>query len=293
MKAQIPVMILVAATGLAVGLVLPKPFQDDKAAAETALPATPPTQSHSLASAFPQDTEIKPDTAQLSELNDLFQKEIQARKQLEVKLNEITARVISLEKTQLAISKDDVPQENATTISTHNPQGITRPGWINTQALIDAGVDEYQANKIRDTYENVEMQKLYLRDRAMREGSIGDEKYRQELEQLDNQITSLRNQLNEKEYDAFLYATGRPNRVVIQSTLSTSPARDAGIKAGDNIIRYNNTPVYAWSDLRNATTQCQTDSTVEVEVERNGQRLRLYVPCGPLGVRLDNTSVQP
>jgi S1-C subfamily serine protease len=137
------------------------------------------------------------------------------------------------------------------------------------------------------------MERLYLRDRAVREGWIGDERYRQERSQLDARLESLRDELSEKEYDAYLYATGRPNRVMIESTLSTSPARDAGIKTGDSVIRYNNIRIYTWADLRNATTQCTTDSMVEVELERNGQRQRVFVPCGPLGVRLDNSSIQP
>jgi hypothetical protein len=293
-KSRIPAMIFMAAAGLVVGLLLPKLFQDDKAIAESGVISpsadapTPNTKKEE-----PLLTQA-PELANIQEqLQNQLQKETLARQQLETKLNEISARVSSLEKSQLSTSTNDSPQESTTTISTHAQQGVNRPGWINTQALIDAGVDEYQANKIRDTYENVEMQKLYLRDRAVREGWIGDEKYRNQVNQLDSQVTALRDQLNEKEYDAFLYATGRPNRVVIESTLSTSPARDAGIKPGDNIVRYNSTPIYTWTDLRDATTQCQTDATVEVELDRNGQHQRVYVPCGPLGVRLDNTSVPP
>ncbi len=75
-----------------------------------------------------------------------------------------------------------------------------------------------------------------------------------------------------KKYDAYLFATGMPNRVIIESTLSTSPARDAGNSTGDNVIRYNHIRIYTWADLRNATTQCPTDSMVKVELERKGQR---------------------
>ena len=290
-------MIFMAVAGLIVGWLLPNPFQDDKAVAEST--TTSPTL-HAPAPDSAQDNASIDQTLEVMDLRAQLQKELQketqARQQLEAKLSELSTRVASLETAQLKTSANnsaDSAQETTTTVSTHTPQGASRPGWINTQALIDAGVNEYQANKIRDTYENVEMQKLYLRDRAVREGWIGDDKYRQQVEQLDNQITSLRDQMSDKEYDAFLYATGRPNRVVIESTLTTSPARDAGIRAGDNIVSYNNTRVYTWSDLRNATTQCTTDSTVEIELDRNGQRQQVYVPCGPLGVRLDNTSVQP
>jgi len=290
MTSKVPLMIFMAAVGLIIGLWLPKPFQDDNASAEsTSVSPSSQIPSPIAAGNLDQSSEL---TDLRKQFQDEIQKESDARRQLETKLSDLTARVNSLEKTGLNASANEPDPESANAISAHTQQG-SRPGWINTQALIDAGVDEYQAKKIRDTYENVEMQKLYLRDKATREGWISDDKYRQQVEQLDNQVTSLSDQLSEKQYDAFLYATGRPNRVIIESTLSTSPAREAGIKSGDYVIRYNNTRVYTWSDLRDATTQCQTDSTVEVVLDRNGQQQQIFVPCGPLGVRLDNASVEP
>jgi len=252
-----------------------------------------PVESKSLPVATMQSDTLKEEIYELTALRELVQKEVQARKELQAQLSDVTARLDSLETTRASQSEPPQPQSTTTIRTTNNRQGVNRPGWINTQALVDAGLDESQANKIRSIYEDVEMERLYLRDRAVREGWVGDERYRQEREQLDARLESLRNELSEKEYDAYLFATGMPNRVVIESTLSTSPARDAGIKTGDNVIRYNNIRIYTWADLRNATTQCPTNSMVEVELERNGQRQRVFVPCGPLGVRLDNSSVQP
>jgi hypothetical protein len=292
MKTQIPLMIFIAGVGILIGLVLQKPDNDTNHSSDP-LPATTAQPVQPQTVAMVQD-ELKDEIYELTALRELVQKEVQARIQLQAQLTEVTARLASLENSQAAEPTDN-QQPSGTTIvrTTNNRQGINRPGWINAQALLDAGLDETQANKIRAVYEDVEMQRLYLRDRAVREGWIGDERYRQEREQLDARLESLRDELTEKEYDAYLFATGRPNRVIIQSTLSTSPARDAGIKTGDNVIRYNNIRVYTWADLRNATTQCPTESMVEVELERNGQRQRIFVPCGPLGVRLDNTSMQP
>jgi hypothetical protein len=249
------------------------------------------TQTQPIVTA--QLDELKGDIYELTALRELVQQEVKARKQLQAQLTEVTTRLESLESNQAAEGENT--QQSATTIvrSTRNRQGVTRPGWINSQALLDAGLDEFQANKIRDVYEQVEMERLYLRNRAVREGWIGDDRYRQEREQLDARLESLRDELSEKEYDAYLFATGRPNRVMIESTLSTSPAREAGIRTGDSVIRYNNIRIYTWADLRNATTQCTTDAMVEVELERGGNRQRVFVPCGPLGVRLDNSSVQP
>jgi hypothetical protein len=295
MKSQVPLMIFIAGVGILIGLVLQKPGDDaDKAGAS---PLTT-TQTSLISPAEPEPIATaelgtsKDETYELTALRELVQKEVKARKELQAQLSEVTARLDSLESARATESPS--PKTSTTTIrTTNNRQGVSRPGWINTQALLDAGLDEFQANKIRDIYENVEMERLYLRDRAVREGWIGDERYRQEREQLDARLETLRDELSDKEYDAYLFATGRPNRVIIESTLRTSPARDSGIKTGDSVIRYNNIRIYTWADLRNATTQCPTDSMVEVELERNSQRQRVFVPCGPLGVRLDNTSVQP
>ena len=291
-------MIFIAGVGVIIGLLLQKPAEDPaksktlSASSSQTIPAPTDPQPQQIAVA--QNNEINDQLFELSTIREQVQKETQARKQLESQLKAVSARLASLEKKQSSQTADAQQADDTTIIrTTNNRQGINRPGWINTQALLDAGLDEYQANKIRDVYENVEMERLYLRDKAIREGWVGDERYRQEREQLDARLDSLRDELSDKEYDAYLFATGRPNRVIIESTLSTSPARDAGIKTGDNVIRYNNIRVYTWADLRDATTQCTTESMVEVELERNGQRQRVFVPCGPLGVRLDNTSVKP
>ncbi|WP_455209816.1 PDZ domain-containing protein [Kaarinaea lacus] len=300
MKTQIPLMIFIAGVGVIIGLLLQRPGNDTSHDSSTTpnsnrqVSTSPPSASQPEPVATSQMAEIKDEIYELTALRELVQKEVQARKELQTQLSEVTARLESLESYQNSETADTQQTSGSTIIrTTNNRQGINRPGWINAQALLDAGLDEFQANKIRQVYEDVEMQRLYLRDQAIREGWIGDERYRQEREKLDARLESLRDELSEKEYDAYLFATGRPNRVMIQSTLSTSPARDAGIKTGDNVIRYNNIRIYTWADLRNATTQCTTDSMVEVELERNGQQHRVFVPCGPLGVRLDNTSVQP
>lgn len=299
-------MILIAGIGIVIGLLLQRPVEtvDNTAANEKKSPVqaslSTEQQSGDASSNITSNNVSQDQTGpvnnadELTVLREALHIEIDARKQLQVQLTELNTRIELLENNDTQKPVDLAQQGNTTTtLRTHDRQGVSRPGWINSQALIDAGLDEYQANKIRDVYEDVEMERLYLRDRAIREGWIGDARYRQEREQLDARLGSLKDELNENEYDAFLFATGRPNRVIIESTLSTSPARDAGIKNGDSVIRYNNIRVYTWSDLRDATTKCQTEAMIEVELERNGQRQRVYVPCGPLGVRLDNTSVQP
>jgi hypothetical protein len=304
MKNQIPLMLLIGGVGIIIGLMLQGRDETESASANAPSEAANIKTNNTDKEATPPQTpgdagfaQLQDELYELTALRELMQKEVQARKDLETQVAKLSKRIKTLESGDAQTTETGETTESAlttTTVSTNNTrQGVTRPGWINEQAMIDAGLDPSEATRIRDIYENVEMERLYLRDQAIREGWIGDERYRTEREQLNARLESLRDELNDDAYDAFLYATGRPNRVVVQSTLRTSPARDSGIKSGDSVIRYDNMRVYTWSDLREATTQCQTGAVVEVELERNGKRTKVFVPCGPMGVRLDNASVQP
>jgi len=150
-----------------------------------------------------------------------------------------------------------------------------------------------QAANITQMYEAVEMEKLYLRDRAQREGWMASDRFREEMDKLDERTTNLRNELGSQAYDALLYATGRPNRVIVEGTLGNSPAAQAGIKKGDTILRYADKPIYSWYDLREATGQGDANEMVAVVVQRGSKNVEIYVKRGPLGIRLDQQSVNP
>jgi S1-C subfamily serine protease len=116
---------------------------------------------------------------------------------------------------------------------------------------------------------------------------------RDEFRQLDDKEESLRDQLGESAYDAYLYASGQSNRVAVTSVLASAQAGQAGIEAGDHILRYDNQRVYNWRDLRTATTSGDISDVVEVEVDRDGETLQFYLARGPLGIRMDSLSVAP
>jgi S1-C subfamily serine protease len=159
--------------------------------------------------------------------------------------------------------------------------------------MLDAGVDPVKVNFIKQSFEQAEMDKLYLRDQAKREGWINSKRYTDASKEIADRTKALREELNETEYDAYLYAAGRSNRVIVSSLLSTSPASNAGIEPGDTILKYDNKRVYNWSDLTNATSEGAPTDTVTVTIERNGQLQQVYLPRGPLGIRLTTDSVAP
>ena len=159
--------------------------------------------------------------------------------------------------------------------------------------MLDAGVDPIKVRTIKDAFEQAEMDKLYLRDQAKREGWINEKRYTDAAKEIADRTKALRGELNENEYDAYLFAAGRSNRVIVSSTLSTSPASNAGIQPGDTILKYDNKRVYNWSDLTTATSEGSPSDTVPVIIERNGQQQQVYIPRGPLGIRLTTDSVAP
>ena len=94
----------------------------------------------------------------------------------------------------------------------------------------------------------------------------------------------LREDLDEKDYDALLYATGRKNRVVLNDIIEDSVADVAGIQIGDQLVRYDGQRVYRGQVLKRLTTQGTAGESVEVEYIRDGEVLRSFVERGPLGI---------
>ena len=224
-------------------------------------------------------------------LQQQVQEEIQNRQQLERKVALLEQELIPAgDKNNTDTS--EVPASG--TSSPHRPGTFSQNvNWFNEQALIDAGVDQTKVSRIKNVFEQAEMDKLYLRDQARREGWINSRRYSDATKEIADRTNALRSELSAEEYDAYLYAAGRSNRVIIESVLSNSPASNAGMLPGDVILTYDNKRIYNWSDLTGATSEGTANSTVAVTIVRDDQQQQVYVPRGPLGVRLRTDSAAP
>lgn len=230
--------------------------------------------------------------ATLDELRQALEAEAAAREALAQELAALKKQVASLGQQQPAAqakAENALPADHPGAGAAAAPQ----EGWINTQALVDAGLETSVVEQIQHDFEAVEMEKLYLRDRASREGWLRSQRFFEETRKLNDRNENIRTQYGEDAYDAFLFATGAPNRVEVDSVLGSAPAGVAGIQAGDRILRYDNQRIYSGGELRDATAQGKADDVVMVEVERKGQVLQFYVPRGPLGIRMTSISVAP
>ena len=162
-----------------------------------------------------------------------------------------------------------------------------------TTRMRNAGLSEEDISFIRRRLDEYEMAMLDLRDRATREGWANSSRFSQEMQNVRRQRESLREELDESSYDQYLYASGRPNRVVVGDVLMTSPAAEIGLQSGDQLLRYNGQRLFNAGDLRAATSGGTRGAPVSVQVFRNGQVIELYVPTGPLGVRLQSRRENP
>lgn len=228
--------------------------------------------------------------ADIAELERLLQYEINARQELEKKFELLSQKGANFD----SGSQSFLETESTESVSSNGESDVSTAdrGWFNEQALIDSGMGSSQASELKGHFEQLEMERLYLRDRSIRE-SWSREKYREAVQSLDSKEGELENQLGESMYDSYLYASGRPNRVSVTSVFPSAQAGIAGIVSGDHIIRYDNQRIYSGFDLREATTGGNAGDTVALEVERDGKTIQFYLARGPLGIRMNSVSVAP
>lgn len=161
------------------------------------------------------------------------------------------------------------------------------------EALVSAGVDVGLADDIIWRDSRIELDRLALRDLAVREGWMGSDRYREELRAINADQRSLREDIGDDAWDRFLYVTGADNRIAIDSIIPGSAAEAAGLRPGDLIESYAGERLFSFGEIREATTQGEAGELVPVRVQRGNGVVEAWVPRGPLGVRMDSTRIEP
>jgi hypothetical protein len=169
-------------------------------------------------------------------------------------------------------------------------EGAAGRPWFDAEALARHGVQPAEVDALRESFDASELALLQLEDEARREGWYDEPRYRERLRDM---RLGLRADLGDDRFDLLLFATGRHNRVVVSDLLAGSPAEQAGIRAGDEILSYAERRIFRPWELKHATTEGRPGERVEIVVRREGSRERLWIPRGPLGIRMRPASRPP
>ena len=161
------------------------------------------------------------------------------------------------------------------------------------EALIATGIPTEQAAFIQAHLDEYDLKKLYMQDRARREGWLNTARYRKEQREARNAYQELRPEIGDDAYDRMLYALGRTNRVVVRDIMQNSTAEQYDLQANDRIIEYDGQRVFTSQELTTLVTQGTTGAPVLLRVQRDEQQLDFYLPQGPIGIRLVTSREQP
>lgn len=154
----------------------------------------------------------------------------------------------------------------------------------------DAGLSYERAAFIVDKQERIQyeqMQFSYEYHHLQDKRSSRAKELQEKLQTYSNPRRVFEQELNREEYEQYLTATGGRTEFEIGAILESAPAYDAGLRAGDKIIRYNNQRVFHMGDLRSQVYQVAPGTSVAVEIQRQGSSApeTIYLPAGPLGIR--------
>jgi C-terminal processing protease CtpA/Prc len=169
---------------------------------------------------------------------------------------------------------------------------LTQPIY-NLASLIRGGVDPTFAEDIVRRRNGVELKRMELQDIATRGEYFNTPKYYEELDAINSQVISLRDELGVDKYDDYLFNSRQNNRISILSIMLGSVAEQAGIQNGDIVLSYDNTRILKASELKEATLQGQLGEYVIISIYRNGEVFSFSVPRGPLGMKLRAIRLAP
>ena len=137
------------------------------------------------------------------------------------------------------------------------------------------------------------MRQIEFDDRARREGWVNSPRYFAEAAALRDGSQAVRQELGDDAYDRYLYASGRPNRLVVSNVIATSPAERAGLQPGDVILSYGDQRVFSTQQLTDLRSSGDRGTPVTLDIVREGRPMQITMPRGPMGVQTSATNVDP
>ena len=152
--------------------------------------------------------------------------------------------------------------------------------------LVEGGFTPQRAQWLMDRTEALRMESLQAVYEARREGRPVDAS-------IVNEQSVLRREIGDAEYEQYLRALGRPTAVGVSDVFASSPAETAGLRPGDQIVSYAGARVFDMRELNQLTYEGETGQPVVVEVLRDGQRIQVVLPRGPVGITAGRSGGRP
>ena len=145
--------------------------------------------------------------------------------------------------------------------------------------LVAGGFTEGRAKQILEYEDEIRMVALQAEYDARRNGEVFNPWDRAQEYQ-----DGLRERLGDAEYEKYLTAQGGQASITVREVIGSSPANQAGLRPGDRILSYDGERVFGMNDLKSMAFSGDPGEDVIVDIERNGQRMQLVLPRGPLGI---------
>lgn len=158
-------------------------------------------------------------------------------------------------------------------------RGMRNYSQMRNSRLVNGGFTEARANQILQIEDQVRMDLLQAEYAAQRDGTDINP-----WNQASNYQATLRDQLGDAEFEKYLRANGNQAAVTVREVISSSPANRAGLRPGDQIVSYDGNRVFNMAELKSSAFDGAPGEDVIVDIERDGQRMQLVLPRGPIGI---------
>ena len=145
--------------------------------------------------------------------------------------------------------------------------------------MVEGGFAEDEARRILQKESEAAYKAMQATWEAQRNGETVDR-----FAAMNNPQTILRNEIGDDAYARYLEAQGQPTAITITQVMDSSPGSSAGLQMGDELVSYNGERVFNVVELRNQTMQGEPGEDVIIEIVRDGNRMQLTVPRGPIGI---------
>ncbi|MGI9224324.1 MAG: PDZ domain-containing protein, partial [Woeseiaceae bacterium] len=150
---------------------------------------------------------------------------------------------------------------------------------MRTNQLVNSGFTEARANQIMGLEDEVRMQALQAEYDAQRNGTDIDP-----WAQAYSAQAVFRESLGDADYEKYLQARGGESTITVREVIGSSPASRAGLRPGDQILNYDGDRVFSMFELKSKAFAGNPGEDVVVDIERDGQRMQLVLPRGPIGI---------